>query len=147
MSFQVIFDTAAFDAIDTGAGRALRALLRRTAERGGETRCAAVTLAEVCRGTARTRRVEAAVVRRHGGQRILVVPTDERLAKLVGAILYATQSDSDNIADAHVVAAAVSADVALVITSDPADIATLAVAVPGTRVIARTPQSLSITDP
>jgi hypothetical protein len=37
---------------------------------------------------ARTRHVEAALARSHGGQRIRVVATDERLGKLVGAILH-----------------------------------------------------------
>jgi hypothetical protein len=49
----------------------------------GDACCAAVTLAEVCRGRDRTRRVEATIARDRGGRRLTVVPTDERLAKLV----------------------------------------------------------------
>lgn len=142
MSLRVVLDAAAFDVLDTNDGRGLRALLRRGLERGGEATCAAVTLAEVCRGAARTRRVEAALARNRGGQRLRVVPTDERLAKLVGAILHTTGRASEYLGDAHVVAVCAGADVAVVITSDPDDIAALAVAVPGTRVTVRTPASL-----
>ncbi|MGH3755094.1 MAG: hypothetical protein ACRDRP_20850 [Pseudonocardiaceae bacterium] len=90
MSFAVVLDAAAFDILDSTPAAGLRALLRRAIDDGGEVRCAAVTLAEVCRGVARTRQVEAALARRRGGQRIRIVPTDERFAKLVGAILHDT---------------------------------------------------------
>lgn len=139
MSDLVVLDAGGFDVLDSAEGRRLRALLQRAAERGGEVRCAAVTLAEVCRGPARTRRVEAALARRHAGQRIRVIDTDERLAKLVGAILHATRSDSSRLADAHVVAICAAGSVALVITTDPDDIIELAAAVPGTRVTAQRP--------
>lgn len=108
-------------------------------ENGGRIRCAAVTIAEVCRGGARTRRVEVALARNRGGRRIEVVPTDERLAMLVGAILDDTRSGSERLADAHVVAVCAAADTAIVLTSDPDDIADLAVAVPETRIVTRDP--------
>src|SRR5450759_3221658 len=63
MSPAIVLDAGAFDVLDTSTGTALRALLRRAAERGGETKSPAVVLAEVCRGAARTRRVEAALAR------------------------------------------------------------------------------------
>ena len=143
MTIRAVLDSAAFDLFDTADGRQLRHLLRRIVERGGDVRCAAVTLAEVCRGTARTRRAEVAVSRDRGGQRIIVVPTDERLAKLVGAILHTTASDSQRLGDAHVVAVCAGAERAVVITSDPSDIAELATAIPGTRVLARLPTHLA----
>lgn len=137
----VVPDAAAFDVLETNRGAGLRALLRRTAQRGdGEVCCAAVTLGEVCRGAAGTRRVEAALARDRGGRRIRVVPTDERLAKLVGAILYDTGSGSERLADAHVVAACAAVERAIVVTADPADIMSLAGAVPGTRVINARPR-------
>jgi hypothetical protein len=85
--------------------------------------------------------VEAALARRRGGQRIRVVPTDERFAKLVGAILRDTGSGSERIADAHVIAACATVDTALVLTADPDDIAALATAIPGTRIVTRDPSS------
>lgn len=139
MSLRTVLDAAAFDRIDHRDGGGLRALLRRTIERGGEVRCAAVTLAEVCRGTARTRQVEVALRHERGGRRIRVVATDERLAKLVGAVLHETGSGSERLADAHVVAVCAGADVAVVVTADPADIIGLSAAIPGTRIVVRDP--------
>ncbi len=139
MSVTVVLDAAAFDLIDTSRGTTLRAVLRKAIERSGEVCCAAVTLAQVCRGVSRTRRIEAALARVHGGKRIQVVPTDERFAKLVGAILYQTGSGSDRLADAHVVAVCSRADSAIVFTSDPGDITDLAEAIPGTRIVVRDP--------
>jgi predicted nucleic acid-binding protein len=100
-----------------------------------------VTLAEVCRGSARTRRVEVALRRSRGGKRIRVLPTDEGLAKLVGAILHDTGSGSERIADAHVVAACATSDVAIVLTVDPRDVSALATALPGVRIVTRNPVS------
>lgn len=139
MNLCAVLDVAAFDVIDTPEGAALRQLLRSVLTRGGDVRCAAVTLAEVCRGPARTRRAEVAVSRDRGGQRIMVVPTDEHLAKVVGGVLHAARRASDAPADAHVVAVCAAADVAVVITSDPDDIGELATGVPGTRIVTRSP--------
>jgi predicted nucleic acid-binding protein len=142
ISLVAVLDATAFDALDSPDGRGVRQLFRRVLERGGEVRCAAVTLAEVCRGTARTRRVEAAVARDRGGQRIQVVPTDERLAKLVAAILHEAGRGSADLGAAHVVAVSAEADVAVVVTEDADDVAVLSEALPGTRITTRTPRSL-----
>lgn len=87
--------------------------------------------------------MEAAFARKHGGKRINVVNTDEHIAKLVGAILTETDSGTDRLADAHVVAACTPAESAIVLTSDPAGISALAAAIPGTRVLVRDPRTLS----
>lgn len=141
MSFAVVLDAAAFDVLDSQRSAGMRALLRSAIDDGGEVRCAAVTLVEICRGLARTRRVEACLARRRGGQRIRVVPTDERFAKLVGAILHDAGFSSEHIADAHVVATCTTVDSAIVLTADPDDIAALAAAVPGTRIVTRDPKA------
>ncbi|MHB1446935.1 MAG: PIN domain-containing protein [Acidimicrobiales bacterium] len=142
MTTSAVLAAAAFDVIDTAEGASLRQLLRRVLEGGGDVRCAAVTLAEVCRGPARTRRAEVAVSRDRGGQRVLVVPTDGALAKLVGAVLHATGRSSEAVADAHVVAVCAGLEAAVVITSDPDDIAELATAIPGTRMLTRRPGAI-----
>jgi predicted nucleic acid-binding protein len=139
VSTAVVLDAAAFDVLDRSEGAALRHLLRVVLGRGGEVRCAAVTVAEVCRGLARTRRTEAAIARDRGGQRVLVVPTDIRLAKLVGAVLHSAGHGSESIADAHVIAVCAGFDASIVITSDPDDITELASALPGTRIVTRAP--------
>jgi hypothetical protein len=136
---RVVLDAGAFDALNTNAGAKLRDLLARTITRGGEIWCAAVTLAEVARGTARTREVETALSRRYGGELIRLLVTDEELAKQVGGILYAANLGSDWIADAHVIAACVPAEVAVVVTTDPDDIAELSAVVPGVKIMPRRP--------
>jgi predicted nucleic acid-binding protein len=136
---RVVLDAGAFDTLNTKAGAKLRDLLARAITRGAEVWCAAVTLAEVARGTARTRELETALSRKHGGQPIRLVVTDEELAKQVGGILYAAKKGSDSIADAHVIAACIPAEVAIVITTDPGDIAELSAAVPGVKIMPRRP--------
>jgi predicted nucleic acid-binding protein len=139
MTFRVVLDAGAFDGLDQPGTHKLWALIERSISRDGDLCCAAVTLAEVCRGTARTRRVEAISARTHGGARVQVVPTDERLAKLVGAILHETGKGSEMLGDAHAVAVCAGADNAIVVTSDPDDISMLATAVRGVRIVTRTP--------
>lgn len=100
----------------------------------------AVVCAEVCRGIERTRAVEAAISRAgrpHGRSPVVIVETDFELARQVGAILHATRSGTEDLVDAHVVAACISHGGGLVVTSDPDDIARLASASPGTRVVTR----------
>jgi len=136
---RVVLDAGAFDALTIKAGAKLRDFLMRTVTRGGQIWCAAVTIAEVARGTARTREVETALSRRYGGAQIRVLVTDVELAKRVGGILYATNRGSESIADAHVIVACLPADIAVVVTTDPDDIADLAAAVPGVRIMPRRP--------
>jgi len=136
---RTVLDAAAFDVVDAAGCGGVRALLRQSLAAGGKVCCAAVTLSGACRGSAITRRAEVAISRDRGGQRIRVVPTDERLAKLVGAILHQRAAGSELLADAHVVAAGAGASSAIVLTSDADDIADLAAAVPGTRTVIRDP--------
>jgi predicted nucleic acid-binding protein len=136
---RVVLDAGAFDVLNIRAGAKLRDFLMRTLARGGDVWCAAVTIAEVARGIARTREVETALSRRYGGQQIRVLVTDETLAKRVGEILYITNKGSESIADAHIIAACVPADVAVVVTTDPDDIMELSAAVPGVKIMPRRP--------
>jgi hypothetical protein len=64
-----------------------------------------------------------------------VLVTDEEMAKLVGRILYAAKKSSASVADAHVIAACLPAEVAVVITTDPGDINELATVVPGVKIM------------
>jgi hypothetical protein len=82
-------------------------------------------------------------VRSHGGQRIRIVATEERLAKLVGGILHQARASSERLAEAHVVALCAAADAAVVVTEDPDDIAHLASALPGCRIVTRRPEDPS----
>jgi predicted nucleic acid-binding protein len=136
---RVVLDAGAFDTINSSAGARLRDLLARTLTRGGELWCAAVTLAEVARGAARTRQVEAALSRKYGGEQIRVLVTDEEIAKLVGGILYAAKRGTESIADAHKIATCLPADIAVVITTDPDDIRELGGVVPSVKIMPRSP--------
>lgn len=121
----------------------LRAVLQVAAEEGRELLAPTIICAELARGRACTRALEAAVGRHHhrSGERpsLRLVDTDFALARQVGAILEATDSGSERIVDAHVVAVAALAGGALVFSSDPADLAALADAVPAVRITVRSP--------
>jgi predicted nucleic acid-binding protein len=134
----VVLDAGAFDALERGRNDELWAMVMVGAEQA-EVRCAALTLAEVCRSVARTRQVEVVLRRDRQGRQINVVPTDEALAKRVGQLLADAQRDSCHLADAHVVALCADADRALVITSDPDDINHLAASLRGVRIVTRQP--------
>ncbi|MGW5922662.1 PIN domain-containing protein [Nocardia fluminea] len=102
--------------------------------RAAEVLVPAVVCAEVCRGVARTRRVETLVSRKphdHPWQRpVAIVPADFDMARLVGAILHGAQVGSRYLADAHVVALCSRYGGGLIITSEPDDIRHLAAVVP-----------------
>ena len=140
MTLPVVLDADGLDALaDPSPPSAFRALLREALDRGRDVLVPAVVCAEACRGPARTRRVETALARHRPtrGQRppVAVVDTDFGLARQVGALLYG--AGSADLADAHVVAICARRGGGLVITSDPDDIARLAVAVPAARVVTR----------
>lgn len=120
-----------------------RSLLEVAWERERDVVVPAVVCAEVCRGAARTRAVEAALGRhrRERGQRpaVIVAPTDFALARQVGAILRASKAGTADMVDAHVVAVAASHGGGLVITSDPADITRLSATLPAARITTTRP--------
>lgn len=140
----LVLDAAGLDAI-AGArpSETFRALLAEAHGRGREVIAPTVVCAEIARGAARTRALEAAVARhdRHRGEQppIRLIDTDFALARQVGNILASTRSGSDRIVDAHVVAVCLPAGGGLVVTSDPDDIARLASAVPAVRIRVTSP--------
>lgn len=138
-SLPLVLDAAAIDALaQSRPPERLRALLREAAQRRREVVVPTVVCAEVARGRARTRSLEA-VVRRHDTARgeqpaLRLIDTDFDLARQVGAILESTSSGSERIVGAHVIAVCVPEGGGLVVTSDPDDIAVLAGAVPAARI-------------
>jgi predicted nucleic acid-binding protein len=144
VTLPLVLDAAGLDALgDPHPPAGFRALLREAYSRGRDVLVPAVTCAELCRGAARTRRVEAAVAR-HDSARgqlpaVRVVPTDFTLARQVGAVLHGASADSRDLADAHVVAVCALHGGGLVVTSDGGDIERLAQAVPSARVLVRPP--------
>jgi predicted nucleic acid-binding protein len=135
----LVLDAAGLDAMAAARpSEMMRALLGEAYRRGREVLTPTVVCAEVARGAARTRALEATVARhdrRRGEQPPLrLVDTDFALARQVGAILAATRRGSDRIVDAHVVAVCIPPGGGLVVTSDPDDIVALAAAVPAVRI-------------
>lgn len=143
MTLPLVLDSAGLDGLAaTRPPDLLRALLAEAWRRERDVLVPAVVAAEVCRGAARTRRVEAALARHRpdAGQRppATVVETDLALAKRVGAVLHGARAGSADVVDAHVVAVCAGAGGGLVVTSDPDDIARLSAAVPSARIVTRT---------
>lgn len=93
----------------------------------------AVILAELYRGPGHNQVVDACLSRETG---ISIRDTDRPLARLVGGVLHAVRAGSQDMADAHVVAAAVHAGGGVVLTADPRDLRRLAAPYPNVQVVA-----------
>jgi predicted nucleic acid-binding protein len=137
---RVVLDAAGLEQLtSTRPTDHFRALLAVARERGRAVVVPAAVCAELCRGVPRTRAVEAALGRhsRERGRRpaVTVVDLDLRLAKQVGAIMYAAGAASGDLVDASVIAVAVAGGGGLVVTADPDDIERLAAVVPAVRII------------
>jgi predicted nucleic acid-binding protein len=105
---------------------------------------ASVVCAEVCRGAARTRAVEAALARHADAAphypALRTVDTDFSFARQVGAILHGAEVGSEHLVDAHNVALCVSRGGGVIVTSDPGHVRLLANAVPAIRITTRSPR-------
>lgn len=140
MTVPLVLDSEGLDALaEPIPPRPLRALLEEAFDRDRDVLVPAVVCAEVCRGPARTRRIEAAVAR-HSPRRaqrpaVTVIDTDFDLARWVGAVLHGARASSAYLVDAHVVAVCARRGGGIVVTSDPDDIARLADAVPSARIV------------
>jgi len=106
--------------------RRVRQAMEAARRTGRKVTVATVTLAELYRGTARSRALDA-LLSRHGDA-LPLRDTDRRLARLVGALLAEARAGSEHLADAHAVAVAVESGGGVVMTSDPDDLARLAAA-------------------
>ena len=90
-----------------------------------------VILAELYRGSQRNQLVDACLTRETG---LTIRDTDRSLARLVGGVLHAASAGSQDLADAHCVAAAVEAGGGVIVTSDADDLTRLSAAYPNVRV-------------
>jgi hypothetical protein len=136
MSIAIVLDAAALDGEPYSA--VTRGLIERTLERDGELWCAAVNLAGVCRGRARTAEVDAflrmEIGTGHKKTSVNIRATDEVFAKCVGLLLHASSRGSIDTADAHVVALCADFETAIVLSADPEDLLSLPGAVRSVRV-------------
>ncbi|MGH3614067.1 MAG: PIN domain-containing protein [Pseudonocardia sp.] len=140
MTLPLILDADGLDALaDPRPPDVLRALLQEAFDRGRDVLTPAVVCAELCRGPARTRALEAALARHRPGQgqrpTVTIVNTDLALARQVGAVLHGADAGSTDIVDAHVVAVCARRGGGLVVTSDIDDIERLAATVPSARIV------------
>ncbi len=105
--------------------RAVRAAIRAAIRLDRDVVVPTVVLAELYRGAARSRALDALLAREAG---FAFRDTDRRLARQVGGVLAASRSGSEHIVDAHVVATAVERGGGVVLTGDPIDLERLAAA-------------------
>lgn len=112
-------------------GQEVRAALEAARRLGRDVTTPAVILAELYRGRGQNEMVDACLSRDTG---ILVRDTDRPLARMVGGVLAAARSGSEDLADAHVVAAAVEQGGGVILTGDPDDLQRLSASFPGVHV-------------
>jgi predicted nucleic acid-binding protein len=123
----VSLDAAALDALadaDSREKRRVRRALEAAQRTGSDVVVATVVLAELYRGSRRNQRVDSFLARSEGV--IVCRDTDRRLARLVGGVLHAAGAGSEDMVDAHAVAAAVEGGGGVVLTGDPDDLERLA---------------------
>lgn len=97
----------------------VKATLRSAQRNGREVVVPAVVLAELFRGSGLSASVDATMGREGS---ILVRDTDRDFARLVGGVLSAAGAGSEDIIDAHCVAAAAEHGRGVVITTDESDL-------------------------
>lgn len=134
MSRSLILDAEALSALGLGRGsrfRMVRAALEAARRLHRDVVTPAVILAELYRGRGHNQTVDACLSREAW---IRVRNTDRHLARYVGAVLAAAGADSDDLADAHVIAAAIEDGGGVVLTGDVADLERLAAAYPQVQV-------------
>lgn len=123
---RVVLDAEALNALLVSGHRGRRTVHRHleVARRMDREVCVpSVTLAELYRGVARSRALDALLARTDD---VMTRDTDPRFARLVGAVLHEAGAGSVLLADAHAVAAAVDAGGGVVLTGDPNDVGRLA---------------------
>ena len=109
---------------ESGSGWEIaRSAVEAADRQGRQVVVPAVVLAELYRGPRHNQVVDSFLGREPG---IEVRDTDRSLARYVGGVLAAAGAGSADLADAHVVAAAVEAGGGVLVTGDPQDLERLA---------------------
>lgn len=105
----------------------VRAALEAAHRLNREVVVPAVILAELYRSPGHDQVVDACLARETG---LLVRDTDPALARLVGGVLSTAAAGSEDLADAHTVAAAIESGGGVILTGDPSDVLRLAAGYP-----------------
>jgi len=111
--------------------REVRAALEAARRLQREVITPAVILAELYRGGGHNQVVDSCLSRE---TYIDVRETDKDFARYVGGVLTAARADSSDMADAHLVAAAVESGGGLILTGDEGDLSRLSAAYPNVHV-------------
>ncbi|MGI8425931.1 MAG: type II toxin-antitoxin system VapC family toxin [Actinomycetota bacterium] len=130
MTGGLVLDAEAISALareNSPGNQEVRAAMTAAARLGKDVIVATVTLAELYRGHGHNQIVDSCLSRETG---IATRDTDKEFARLVGGLLAGAGMESDNLADAHVVAAALEAGRCVVLTGDRDDIQALAAPYP-----------------
>ena len=126
MSGVVVLDAEAFSSLARGRGpryRVVHAAFEAAHRLGRDVVTPAVVLAELYRGPRHNQFVDSCLSRETA---ISVRTTDREFARLVGSVLATARAGSTDLADAHVVAAAVESGGGMVLTGDGPDLTRLA---------------------
>jgi predicted nucleic acid-binding protein len=126
----VVLDSEALSVLATpkergASARRAQATLQAAALRNAPVRTSAAVLVEACRGQALDTAVAHIL-----NQGIDVLPLDRGTARVAARLLYEADLDSSSAIDAIVVATAIRLGGALIVTSDPDDLARLAMGHP-----------------
>lgn len=136
MSQVLVLDAEALSCLASPRGvryQEVRAALEAAHRLRREVVTPAVVLAELYRGRGHNQIIDSCLSRETG---VLVRETDRTFARLVGSVLASAHATSADLADAHVVAAAVESGGGVLLTGDKADLERLAGSYPGVHVAA-----------
>jgi predicted nucleic acid-binding protein len=134
LSLVVVLDSEALSSLARQRGprfREVRAALEAARRLRRDVVTPAVVLAELYRGLGHNQVVDACLSRETG---IYVRETDRSFARLVGGVLTAARAGSADMADAHVVAAAVEAGGGVILSADSGDLNRLSASYPNVHV-------------
>ncbi|MEM7337653.1 MAG: type II toxin-antitoxin system VapC family toxin [Actinomycetota bacterium] len=134
MSRALILDSEALSSLSSQQGRRFaetRAALEAARRLRRDVIVPAVILAELYRGPKQNQVVDSCLSRETG---LDVRDTDRDVARLVGAVLGAAGAGTEDLADAHCVAAAVEAGGGVVVTGDERDLGRLAAPYPNVQI-------------
>ncbi len=134
MSRALVLDAEALSSLSGQQGRRFsetRAALEAARRLRRNVVVPAVILAELYRGQKQNQLVDSCLSRETG---LDVRDTDRDLARLVGSVLAAAKAGSEDLADAHCVAAAVEAGGGVVVTGDHRDLERLAAPYPNVQI-------------
>ena len=124
---KLVLDQAAVSALaeqPSAAQREVRRAMTAASRLRREVTVPTVILAELYRGSGRNQMIDSLLSRET--EALELRDTDRVLARLVGGVLAAAGSGSEDLADAHVVAAAVEAGGGVILTVDVDDLNRLA---------------------